>query len=311
MSRSSSLDTPGVSRLDLGAVSVFFGDKNGKYPDGNQVVVRGADTLVVFDSPLVANRIGEVFDAADLCILGHAHEDHITGLHRIPGAEVHVHERDVEAVRTWEGLSVHYGYPPEVLASMRTKIEKEFHYHPRPDAIAYGNDKQWSLGGGVTVRAIHMPGHTSGHCVLLVEPAGVAFIGDIDLSSFGPYYGDGTSSLAEFRQTLRTVADIPARAWVTSHHKGAVTDREEFERALAAFAARIDARTDKLVGMLQEGPKSLDTLVRERLIYPPGHGELWVDCVEARTLLQHLDELVAQGRVQAREDGRYALVRGH
>lgn len=295
------------ARLDLGPVTVFFGDKNGKYPDGNQVVVTGADTRVVFDSPLVANHIGEAFDSADLCILGHAHEDHITGLHRIPRAPIHVHERDVEAVRSWDGMSRHYGYPPEVLANMRVKIEREFHYQPRPDALAYGNEAQWSLGGGVTIRAIHMPGHTSGHCVLLVEPVGVAFIGDIDLSSFGPYYGDGTSSLAEFRQTLATVADIPARTWVTSHHKGAVTDRDEFLRALAAFSSRIEARTDKLLGMLSEAPKSLDTLVRERLIYPPAHGELWVDCVEARTILQHLDELIAQARVIRQDDGRYAL----
>lgn len=295
------------ARLDLGPVTVFFGDKNGKYPDGNQVVVKGADTRVVFDSPLVANHIGDAFDAADLCILGHAHEDHLTGLHRIPRAQVQVHERDVEAVRSWDGMSRHYGYPPEVLATMRTKIEREFHYQPRPDAVAYGNDAQWSLGGGVTIRAIHMPGHTSGHCVLLIEPVGVAFIGDIDLSSFGPYYGDGTSSLAEFRQTLATVADIPARTWVTSHHKGAVTDRDEFLRALAAFSSRIEARTEKLLGMLAEAPKSLDTLVRERLIYPPAHGELWVDCVEARTIEQHLDELIAQERVRRQDDGRYAL----
>jgi hypothetical protein len=45
-------------RADFGRVTVFFGDKNGKYPDGNQVVVRGTDTRVVFDSPPVANRIG-------------------------------------------------------------------------------------------------------------------------------------------------------------------------------------------------------------------------------------------------------------
>jgi len=142
---------------------------------------------------------------------------------------------------------------------------------------------------------------------LLIEPVGVAFIGDIDLSSFGPYYGDGTSSLSEFRQTLATVADIPARTWVTSHHKGAVTDRDEFLRALAAFSSRIEARTEKLLGMLAEAPKSLDTLVRERLIYPPAHGELWVDCVEARTIEQHLDELIAQERVRRQDDGRYAL----
>lgn len=299
---------PSQERLDIGPVTVFFGEKNGKYPDGNQVVVRGADTRVVFDSPLVANRIGAEFDDADLCILGHAHEDHITGLHRIPRAEVHVHERDVKAVQSWEGLSVHYGYPAPVLADMRRKIELNFFYQPRPDAQPYADGAQWSLGGGVSVRAIHMPGHTSGHCVLLVEPVGVAFIGDIDLSSFGPYYGDGTSNLTEFRETLRRVADIPARVWVTSHHKGVVTDRDEFLRSLAAFAQRIDVRTAKLLEMLAPGAKSLDELVRERLIYPSSHGELWVDSVEAHTISQHLAELIAEQRVVQRDDGRYARV---
>ena len=35
------------------------------------------------------------------------------------------------------------------------------------------------------VRAQHLPGHTAGHCALLVENEGLAFIGDIDLSGFG------------------------------------------------------------------------------------------------------------------------------
>ena len=56
-------DTPSAT---FGPVTVFFGGKNGKYPDGNQVVVRGADTLAVFDTPQVSNRIGAAFDDADL-----------------------------------------------------------------------------------------------------------------------------------------------------------------------------------------------------------------------------------------------------
>jgi hypothetical protein len=55
--------TDPVQRLDFGRVSVFLGHKSGKYPDGNQVVVRGSDTRVAFDTPLVANRIGAELDA--------------------------------------------------------------------------------------------------------------------------------------------------------------------------------------------------------------------------------------------------------
>lgn len=289
----------------FGPVTVHFGHKQGKYPDGNQVVVRGADALAVFDTPLVSHRIGPEFDDADLAILGHVHEDHVTGLGRVPRAAVHVHEADVDAARSWEGLSRHYGYPPEVLVPLRAKLERDFHYAPRPDAVAYADGARWDLGGGVVVHAVHLPGHTAGHCALVVEPEGLAFIGDIDLSSFGPYYGDATSDLGAFRRSLRDVAALPASTWVTSHHKGVYTERDTFLAALRAFAATLDAREAKLLGMLGDGPRSLDELVRMRLLYPPGHSELWVDCAERRTLVQHLDELLAAGRVRRTDDGRW------
>ena len=52
--------------VSFGAVSVFFGEKNGKYPEANQVIVQGRDTRVALDAPLVANRMGEAFDACDM-----------------------------------------------------------------------------------------------------------------------------------------------------------------------------------------------------------------------------------------------------
>ena len=88
-----------VPVIRLGPVSVYAGEKSGKYPDGNQVTVRGADTLAAFDTPLVANRLGSELLAADLVILGHVHEDHMAGLHRLKHAPVHVHEADLEAAR--------------------------------------------------------------------------------------------------------------------------------------------------------------------------------------------------------------------
>lgn len=294
-----------VRRLDFGRVSVFFGEKSGKYPDGNQVIVRGTDTHVAFDTPLVANRIGPELEAAELVLLGHAHEDHMAGLHRLPKAAVQVHERDLDAVRSWEGLLRHYGLSASAAAPMLEKIRREFFYLPRPDATPYRDGTAWDLGGA-RVRAIHMPGHTSGHSVLLVESEGVAFLGDIDLSGFGPYYGDATSSLAAFRRTLARVAELPATVWVTSHHRGVYTDREAFLKALAAFAAKLDERSEQLLAMLADGPKTLEELVAIRLIYPPGYEEVWIDDAERRTIGQHLDELIAAGRVATDGEGRFA-----
>jgi glyoxylase-like metal-dependent hydrolase (beta-lactamase superfamily II) len=146
--------------------------------------------------------------------------------------------------------------------------------------------------------------------VLLVEPQGIAFIGDFDLSSFGPYYGDACSSLADFRRSLRRLVELPAQVWITSHHKGVVDDRAQFDALLQAFAARIDERQARLLQMLAAGPQSLDQLVTQRLLYPPNASDLWVGCAEARSIEQHLDELREAGRVQFDEHGRYRLAAG-
>jgi glyoxylase-like metal-dependent hydrolase (beta-lactamase superfamily II) len=295
-----------IPRADFGRVTVFFGKKNGKYPDANQVIVRGSDTQAAFDTPLVSNYIGPEFDASDLVILGHVHEDHMAALHRLPKAPVHVHEADLAAAQSWEGLRAAYGSDESYVAEMLSRFERDFFYAPRPDAIGYRDGAVWELGGS-RVRAFHMPGHTAGHCALLVEPEGVAFIGDIDLTGFGPYYGDASSSLSDFRRTLARVADIPAKVWVTSHHRGVYTDREKFLRDLAAYTRTLDAREQRLLDLLRESPKTLAQLVGCRLLYPPGHQDLWVVDAETRSISSHLDEMLADGRVRLDEGGIYRL----
>lgn len=291
----------------LGAVTVYFGEKSGKYPDGNQVLVRGRDAVAAFDTPLAAHRLGAELDAVDMVILGHAHEDHMAGLQRFPRTPVFAPEQDLAAVRSWEGLARHYGYRPQVLAAMRAKIEREFHYAPRPDAIGYADGHVWDLGG-VRVRAVHMPGHTAGHSVLLVEPGGVAFIGDIDLTGFGPYYGDACSSLSAFRRSLKQIADLPVQAWVTFHHKGVITDRAQFLELLAAYEEKLDRRTGALLDALAAQPRSLDALVSRRFLYPADYSELYIDDAERKTISEHLEELLAAGRVALR-DGIYSRVK--
>jgi glyoxylase-like metal-dependent hydrolase (beta-lactamase superfamily II) len=142
------------------------------------------------------------------------------------------------------------------------RFQRDFSYAPRPDAQPYTDGASWALGGS-TVRAFHMPGHTAGHTVLLVEPEGVAFIGDIDLTGFGPYYADASSSLAEFRRTLKRLPDIPATVWVTSHHRGVYTDRALFLRDLAAFEAKIDEREQRILALLHASPSALGHRCRD------------------------------------------------
>jgi glyoxylase-like metal-dependent hydrolase (beta-lactamase superfamily II) len=292
--------------LQFGSVGVHLGARSGKYPDGNQVVVRGSDVCVAFDTPLASRDRVDLLSEIDLVILGHVHEDHVAALDLLPHAAVMAHELDVAAVQSWDGLIAHYGYAKQTLDGVHEMVVHDFHYMPRADALPYQDQQSWDLGGGVRIRAHHLPGHTSGHCALVIENEGVAFIGDIDLSGFGPYYGDATSSLSAFRQTLRDVTELDAKVWITSHHKAVITDRGRFLQELSRFASRIEERTERLLQSLRQGPRSVNELASAGFLYPPGHSAPWTVSAEQRTLQQHLDELLAQHRVQRQED-RYAL----
>jgi glyoxylase-like metal-dependent hydrolase (beta-lactamase superfamily II) len=257
-----------TSSAEFGFVRIYFGKQSGKYPDGNQAIVQGSDSRAVFDSPLVSHRIGDDFDQADLVIQGHIHEDHTAGLVRLPHVPVYTHQADLPAIQSWQGCEIAFGYDEKTWKAQKRYMLDKFSYVLRPDAVGFDVNAVWNLGGGVTINAIHMLRHTAGHCVLLVEPLGLAFLGDIELSGFGPYYGDHTSSLAEMRRTLKRLSSLPANIWVTSHHRGVYTDRALMLQDLQAFENKIEQREQRILSLLTDRHRTLEDLTACGVLFP-------------------------------------------
>ena len=189
------------------------------------------------------------------------------------------------------------GFEPAFQQQMREMFERDFGYAPRPEATGYDDGQVWDLGG-VRVRAIHTPGHTAGHMALMVEDEGLLFLGDIELSSFGPYYGDAGSSLTDFRRSIALVRALPARVWVTGHHKGIYENRDSFLADLDAYEAKIDARDDQLLARLTRRPATLDELTDEGLLYPEWFTAIWMRAVERRVIHRHLELFLTMGAVR-------------
>ena len=163
-----------------------------------------------------------------------------------------MHEADRQGLLSLDDFLAIYGFPEPIESPWRRALVEQFHYVPRPDARGFEGERVFELGGCVRVRAIPAPGHTRGHCVLLVEPDGALYLGDIDLSSFGPYYGDAWSSLVDFERSLALVREIEASAWITFHHIGVIDDRATFLARLDRYAAVIRDREERLLAFLAE-----------------------------------------------------------
>ena len=284
-------------------VSVLMGPANGAYPSANTLLVRGAGEAVLIDpSVTVVERGGAPVARLDAIINSHSHEDHLAGNGLFPSARVHVHHDDRPGVASIDGLMDVYGLEGEPREAFAKVVLEQFHYTPRPDAVGFSDGHVFDLGG-VTVEAVHLPGHTRGHSGFRVS-GGVFFLSDIDLTGFGPYYGDAWSDLEDFDASLRKARDEEADWYVTSHHKGVIDGREQFVAMVDAFAEVIERRHAAMLEFLAE-PHTIDDMMRHRFVYRPHVEHVFADSVEHRSASLHVARMLTRGEAIELDDGRY------
>lgn len=289
----------------IGAVTVLFGARGGKYPHGNSLLVRGPEETLVIDPSLGLLPRRARLPRVDRVLNSHCHEDHVAGNHLFPEAPWHLHEADLPGLQSLDGMMAIYGYPEPVLAGFRRVVVEQFHYVPRRDAQGFADGAVFALGGEVRVRVLHAPGHTRGHSFFWIEPDDVLYLADVDLSSFGPYYGDAWSDLGDFERTLTELRRLRPRHWATFHHVGVLDDPAELHARLERFAAKIGEREERLLAFLRSGPHDLDAIARHRFVYRPEDDVPWAEPIERRSMAQHLARLLASGQVREVEAGRY------
>ena len=236
----------------------------------------------------------------------HIHEDHIPGLSRLPGVPVHCHEEDAIGLESLDGFMQIFGMPPEIEKDFRQEVLDQFHYAPRDDVRTFTDGASFDLGG-VTIEVVHTPGHTRGHCVLVVPEARAAYLGDIELTGFGPYYGDAWSSLDDFEASIRRCRELDADHFITFHHKWVIDGMDELAPMLDAFQGVIDQREDRMLEFMSE-PRTIQDCVDHRFVYRPHVEVTFVTPVETRCAQLHIDRMLTDGRVVEVEDGRYRTV---
>ena len=274
------------------SVSVLVGADNGAYPAGNSVLVEGASETVLIDPSITVVAQGGAPVAVDAVINSHGHEDHLPGNGLFSDARVHIHDDDLPAARSLEGLLDVYGWEGQRRTDFAKQILEEFNYAPRPDAKGFREGDVFALGGGVRIEVIHLPGHTRGHSGLLIGD--VFFLSDIDLTGFGPYYGDAWSDLEQFDESLRRAREVEAEWYVTYHHKGIIQGRARYLEMIDGFHAVIDRRHERMLEYLVE-PRTVAEMVEHRFVYRPHVEALLVVPAETRTAELHLARMLRRG----------------
>jgi len=247
-------------------------------PGTNTYLVGNNDVAVIDPGPAIDAHIAAVLAAGSgrirWVVCTHTHMDHS------PAAQ---------AIKAATG-AVLLGRPAPALPGQDTSFV--------PDRVLENGDRL--MLSGLSLRAVHTPGHASNHLCYLLENTRMLFTGDHVMQGstvvINPPDGDMRAYLASLERLL--AEDILIFAPGHGYLIG-----EPHREARRLVRHRL-AREQKVVWALERmNAPTLDELVVE--VYDDVSPRL--HAVARRSLTAHLEKLAAEGRVRAAE-GRYALL---
>ena len=274
--------------MDL-PIKLIEGLNRGKFPYCNVLLVKN----VLIDAGAGIEIIKELRNRVDVLLLSHTHPDHASGAWIFEGKKILApgkFKTDLDSLAE--------RFVGRELAEVWKSFVKS--------AAGMKSFECERYSGGVVVEdplieAIPVLGHSADHHVLLIENR-VLFGSDVDLTSFGPFYGNPESDPYLFKREIRKLFRLDFEVFISAHSKP-VFGREEAMRRIEEFISKFDERERKILELLED-PKTLDELVEISPIYGrKPYAKEMLDFFERMMIEKHLRKLVQDGRVK--KEGKY------
>jgi hydroxyacylglutathione hydrolase len=289
-----------MDKQHFGPVWFIQGENRGKYPFCHSLYIEGAGVLIDPASDREALISLRENQKVKMVWLSHWHEDHMMYLELFDDLPLWISERDAPPLSDVEIFLDWYGMENDDYRNYwRAVLKEQFHYKPRIPAQFLRGGQTLDLGA-VSVEVIPTPGHSPGHLAFFFEELGVLFMGDYDLSKFGPWYGDAYSSIEETIESVTHLRKIPAKVLIASHENGIFT--EEPGKLWDDYLDIIQAREEKLLELLTT-PRTLDEIVEARIVYGrPREPKAFFEFGERVLMKKHLERFMKLGKVLKEKD---------
>lgn len=266
---------------------IYFieGENRGKFPYSNSLLVNN----ILIDAGLGIEKVKEFSRKVDLLILSHTHPDHSSGAwifnelgKKVLSPEGFATDLDSLSIRfVGESLS---GAWKKFFTGLGMRSFKSEWYsdgevlNKSPEIIAY-----------------KLEGHTKDLHIFTID-SNIMYGADIDLTSFGPWYGHKESDIEKFKKSIEKILEFDIDIFISSHRKP-IFGRDKIEEEILKYLEVFDKRDQILIKLLTE-PRSIEELVKISPFYgkKPFAKEI-LDYFEKMMIEKHLERLVKKGKV--------------
>ncbi len=256
----------------------FIEERNGgKFPHCNSLIVGG----ILIDPNCGIDLLQTVIDKIEIAVLSHNHPDHSALAWYLNKMRVDIYAPHPStgvgelAERFAKGMEERWIEFATEFVGLR-----DFH------AEIYSSSSDFSRNGH-EIEIIKTWGHTDDMHLFLVDGK-VLYSADVDLTDFGPWYGNPESDPFKFRKSIESLFDYDFDVIVPSHSKP-VFGREEIERKLNQYIEHFDRRHEMLEELYERG-MSIDEIVKLSPIYRKKISQLEdiMDYFERNMIEKHL-----------------------
>lgn len=276
------------------------GANQGRYPFSHSILV-DSDSVCLIDAGCGMSALEQVLEVAtpDLIVISHAHPDHTSGCWMFEDVPLHVPVMSLRDVGDVDRMAERFA-PPPLRAAYKAFIQGSMGFEGFAPSHTYDAGSTFDFGKARLV-AIHAPGHTDDHMCFFDTATGILLATDVDLTLFGPWYGDPESDIEAFKKSIRSLMDLEPRVVVTSH--GGIF-RDDLQQRFERFLEVIHMRHGAIAELIRR-ERTLDELVAFSPIYrgaQPASRAL-VTMWEREMIRKHLDLLILEGRAHQTAQG--------
>jgi len=275
---------------------VILGKHQGRFPMSHSFLVRDEISALI-DTGCGFELLAEIREAykIDIIINSHGHPDHSAGNRVFPDASLHVPRMGAESHGRLVPLSRRF-FPNEAQAEWwRCWIRETMGFEDREPTDFFDDGHVFDFGH-IKLQAIHTPGHTIDHFCFMELENRILLTFDIDLTPFGPWYGNLESSLKDFRSAITKVRDLRPRVISSSHN---VPVFDGISEHLDRYEGVMDKRTQVIKEMLKSGASRSDIIKAAPIYGCHKYAREVLPLFEARMVDLHLEEMLELGVIEA------------
>ncbi len=288
--------------------NIYFvlGENKGRFPSCHGLLLAGSETVLI-DAGIGESLIREIDRTRriDVLIITHSHPDHIRHWHFLGDRVIMMPRETPEAVTDLDRLGERFMGSKDLAKEWVRWIGNFGVRALREPDRRYADGDVLDLAG-CRLEAIHAPGHLRDHYCFFERTTRTLFTTDIDLTSFGPWYGNPESDIETFQEDVNRVMSLPYERVCSSHKKPITGDASNcFQAFLEGFSRQSRAVLDLCdpAATLRDITAALP-IYGKRLPHKVLH-----EAFETVMVKKILDILLRDGLVEERQ-GRYVRTDG-